>query len=374
MSETPSHNPAEEEHQEAESPIIQANRERIKAIHAKLSPEQLIFADQLIAIGAVTGAEENVFEFVSGISPEQCVSFLKFTEGKNKVWSENTLKEKMEFFQQNYAFPLNDKEATAILESQPESINYAEAKKLGLEANILRGSEAARKLLQAIANPEVAKRTIDITTPAGQKAFVKQWKENCPNLPMPCVPPKDFWYLTRLSQNRIISNLEGDNQPEPPRFEDNEILFVDNWQEQDYDSTEAASSHHSKLLQVLLGNDSTVNISREAIDQALWKGDPALRQPTTIHLEVLKKFGCDPAKFELRLIRQDEYARLASAKGLGQKNLWTNFDDYFLGDDGARNGLVGGYRAVGGPSDVGSDWRGDAGSRLAVRLVLSRKR
>lgn len=365
MSEPPKPHPHEEE-----SPITKANRERIKAIHASLSSEQLVFADKLLQIAAVIGAEENVFEFAGSISPEHCVAFLNFVHGQNKVWSEKVLKEKMKFFQNNYSLPLTDQEAVAILESQSETINYPEAKKLGLEANILRGSEAAGRLLQ-----EVTNHTINITTPAGQQAFVRRWKTECPDLPMPCVPEKnDFWYLTNLSQNRIISNLEGDNQPVAPRFEDKEILFIDNWQEQDWDSQKASSSHKSKLLEALLGNSSTVNISRETIDAALWKGDPALHQPTIKHLEILKKLGCDPKQYELHLIRQDEYARLASAKDWGKKNLWTNYDNYFLEGDGARNGLDGGRRALGGPSYVDYNWRVGARDGLSVRLVLSRKR
>ncbi|MEK7625386.1 MAG: hypothetical protein AAB467_03480, partial [Patescibacteria group bacterium] len=275
----------------------------------------------------------------------------------------------------NYSLPItDDKEAIAALQIQTETrdINYLEAKRLGLEVNMIRGSEAARRLLG-----EVTDKTINITTKKGQKAFVDQWKKECPNLPMPCVPPNDFWYLTQISQSRIISNLEVSgqraNQPAAPHFEKDEVLLVDNWTEQDYSSPEAALSHQSKLLEALLGTGSTVNISREIIDNALWEGDPSNREPTEQHQKILKQLNCDPKQLELRLIRQDEYARLAPAKQFGQKNLWTNFDNYFLGDDGDRYGLSGGYHGFGGPSCVGSDWRGYAHDYLAVRLVLSRK-
>ena len=253
-----------------------------------------------------------------------------------------------------------------------KDINYLEVKKLGLESNIISGSKAAERLLQ-----EVINNKINITTDEGKEAFIDQWKKDCPNIPMPCVPPNAFWYLTNLSQNRIISNLDnlpaGTNLPATPRFQEDETLFVDNWKEQDYNSPDAASPHRSELLNALLGDPSTVNIQRQTIDEALWDGDPANRQPTKKHKEILKQLGCDPKEFEIRLIRQDEYARLAPSKGWGQKNLWTNFDNYFLEDDGDRRGLSGGYRDHGGPSRVNYYWRARAADFLSVRLVLSRK-
>lgn len=122
-----------------------------------------------------------------------------------------------------------------------------------------------------------------------------------------------------------------------------------------------------------MGQDSTVNIKRQDLDKALWKGDPAQRIPTDKHKTLLKKLGVDPDQFELRCMRQDEYARGATAHSWGQKNLWTNFGHYFLGDDGARHGLSCGHRDLGGSSRVGSSWRGSVNDYLSVRLVLARK-
>ena len=45
---------------------------------------------------------------------------------------------------------------------------------------------------------------------------------------------------------------------------------------------------------------------------------------------------------------------------------------YFLEDDGDRNGLNGGNRENGGPSDVDNTWRDNANENLSVRFVLSR--
>ncbi|MBI5230289.1 MAG: hypothetical protein HY981_03275 [Candidatus Magasanikbacteria bacterium] len=74
----------------------------------------------------------------------------------------------------------------------------------------------------------------------------------------------------------------------------------------------------------------------------------------------------------LRHIAQDEYARLALSKAWGQKALWTNFNNYYLEDNGARKGLVGGDCGNGG-CYIGCP-RGYAGGDLAVRLVLVRNK
>lgn len=123
-----------------------------------------------------------------------------------------------------------------------------------------------------------------------------------------------------------------------------------------------------------MNHESTVNIKRQDLDAALWQGDPANRIPTPKHKELLTSLGLNPTQYELRPIRQDEYARLAQEKAWGQKNLWTNFDHYGLEGDGARRGLLGGRAVHGGPSDVGDYSRGSASGYLAVRLVLAPRR
>ncbi|MEK7625633.1 MAG: hypothetical protein AAB467_04800 [Patescibacteria group bacterium] len=357
-------------------------------IRSSLSHNYLVYGDYQKEQGRTTLTDDQKFlEFIGTLNPAYTKFFNQRLEENLKLANPDGIKKyeelqsifadyenKLASLRANYSLPItDDKEAIVALQIEfGNNINYREAKRLGLEVNIIRGSEAANRLLQ-----EVIGKTINITTKKGQKAFVDQWKKECPNLPMPCVPPNDFWYLTQISQSRIISNLEVSgqraNQPAAPHFEKDEVLLVDNWTEQDYSSPEAALSHQSKLLEALLGTGSTVNISREIIDNALWEGDPSNREPTEQHQKILKQLNCDPKQLELRLIRQDEYARLAPAKQFGQKNLWTNFDNYFLEGGGVCSGLNGGFRAYGGPSRVDSYQRVLPRGDLAVRLVLSRK-
>ena len=313
-------------------------RERIRPAYDKLSPEQSVLQDKLLEFSMVKESDMEHFKSVYTLGPKQVDSIIKSLDRDKKIW---------------------------------QGIDYAKAKELDLELNFIPGNEFAERLLL-----EVIDKKIDITTDEGRKIFVDQWNKECPYLPMPCVPPNDFWYLEQLSQTptRIIANRgkRKINQPAIPNFAEDEILFVDNWQEQDFGTAEATESHHSKLLEALLGDSSTVNISRETLDNALWSKNPANRQPTKKHQEILKQLKCDPKEFELRPIRQDEYARLATSYGWGQKNLWTNFDNYSL-EGGGRFGLDGGYRYNGGASGVDYSRRGNASGDLSVRLVLSRK-
>ena len=286
--------------------------------------------------------------------------------------------------------------------------NEREAKRLGLEAMELSAYPEADKLISRILESYTGTDKIDISTQAGQNKFCEEWNRLVPGLPPPCVPTEgmwkkmkffkgkdypasitktkgNFWYLNQLKAEKIITNLldiqKPDGSPMPnkianPRFGEAEFLLVDTWEERDFSASDAATVHTSALLKELLGGTSkisTVSIKRETIDAALWEGDPAGRKPTDKHKEILKKLGINITEYELRLIAQDEYARGAVTRGWGQKELWTNFDHYFL-EDVARHGLAGGYRGHGGPSDVDCRWRVGAISDLAVRLVLSRKR
>lgn len=263
--------------------------------------------------------------------------------------------------------------------------NKTEAHILGLEQMEVPVYQDAQRLIEQIID-----KTIDISTTAGKTQFVQAWQSQCPDIPMPAVlkntadaivtaladadlSKSDFWYLTQLQSGKIITNLEGHNQPAIPQFDKREVVLVDSWTETDYNAPDAAAKHTSKLIKQLMGQDSTVNIKREDLDAALWKGDPAKRIPTDKHKALLQKLGVDPTQFELRCIRQDEYARGAGSNNWGQKILWTNFDHYFLEDGGARCGLSGGYRDGGGSSSVDCNWRDDTNGDLAVRLVLSRK-
>lgn len=259
--------------------------------------------------------------------------------------------------------------------------NEAEVRRLGLERLDLAGNVKADILMEM----NISGR-IDINTPEGRKKFVEAWRTDCADIPMPCVPDRngdwskgDYWFLKQLKEGRIVSNLSGNAKKVLPNYGQHEILLMDSWQECDWNASDAAVKHRSTLLGELLGEDgsdhkrSVVNIKRKDIDDALWQGDPALRIPSAKQKEIIIKLGLNPADFVFSLMDQGAYARGAVSQGWGQKNLWTNFDHYFLEVDGVRSGLLGGYRDGGGPSFVGCDWRVSSHASLAVRLVLSRK-
>ena len=272
----------------------------------------------------------------------------------------------------------------------PASFEYneTEALRLGLEKLEIRAYPLAQRLIE-----QVVDNSIDITAPQAQEQFVRAWFSANPDLPPPCVPNEklwnelypdkpyppgidkkagDFWYLTQLKSRKIVQNLEGAPQSAMPQFNKDEVILVDNYTETDHNAKDAKQKHKSPLLKELLGAESTVNIKRQVLDAKLWQGDPADRIPTDKHREILEKLGVNPNEFKLRCVRQDEYARAANDQAWGQKALWTNYDHYFLRDDGDRHGLDGGSAGFGGPSKVDNDWRDRANDALAVRLVLSR--
>lgn len=288
------------------------------------------------------------------------------------------------------------------------SFNEREAKRLGLEPMRLESFPQADALIGRLFLEPNEQGFIDIINSAGQDEFCQEWGRLMPTVPPPCIPREaiwknmsifrgviypvninkadgNFWYLKQLKSKKIITNLADKhtlagaalpNQNARSHFGEAEFLLVDAWEEKDYNVADASVAHTSSLLRELLGGQanktSTVNIKRESLDAALWDGDPADRKPAAKHKEILVKLGVDPSNYELRCISQDEYARGSVAKNWGKKELWTNFDNYFLGG-GARYGLAGGCRSSGGAAIVDYYWRGPAYSTLAVRLVLSRK-
>ena len=289
------------------------------------------------------------------------------------------------------------------------SFNEREAKRLGLEPMRLESFPEADALIARLFLKPNEQGFIDIANRAGQDKFCEEWNKLVPTVPPPCVPSEavwkkmqifrdvaypvsinkvegNFWYLKQLQSGKIIINLTDKHAPDgatlpnqkaDTRFAEAEFLLVDDWEEKDCTAADASAAHTSALLGELLGGQadkiSTVNIKRERLDAAVWDGDPADRKPTAKHKEILVKLGVDPNNYEFRYISQDEYARGSAAKDWGKKALWTNFDNYFLEDDGDRNGLNGGYRDDGGASYVSYSWRGGAFPHLSVRLVLSRK-
>jgi hypothetical protein len=247
------------------------------------------------------------------------------------------------------------------------SLNEQEARRLGLERVEIKGSLEAQDLIARVFD-QSRSDAFDVMTKTGQKAFNDAWQKNCPNI----LPPNgsDFWYLKQLQAGTIISNLDLNNpQHAHPHFDQPSILWMQDWQEEDYINA-AFQKTSSPLFQELLGTSSVVKISRTTIDQALWTGDPSQKTKTPKHTELIKNLGLDPRDYHFRLVRQDEYARLAgSGENFGNSNLWTWFDDYQF--EGERvYGLVGGSRDYGGASNVADNSRGHAYGNIAVRLVL----
>ena len=262
-------------------------------------------------------------------------------------------------------------------------INEAEARRLGLERVEVEGNPAAQDCIARIFDQTRTDKfdilnTDNIKSSSAIHQFVTAWQQAAPNIPVPCVAGQYENYIKRLAEGNIISNLDVNNKKiSPPRFEKSSVLWMEDWNEGNWDETTFKKTTSPLLTELgVKQNDGklatgVVDISRIAVDAALWiGGDPLSKIKTQKHTALITKLGLDPAHFNFRLIRQDEYARLRGAgKNFGNSNLWTWFDDYWVGGAGVR-GLHGGHRGRGGASYVGYDSRDDAGGSLAVRLVL----
>ncbi len=269
------------------------------------------------------------------------------------------------------------------------SINETEARRLGLERVEVQGNPAAQKVLARIYGQPIFNKLDILTRDAGNsiaaiQQFGAAWKKAAPNIPLQYGTQNGRFtvhdgYHRRLAEGNVISNLDKDNKKVSlPRFDEPAVLWIENWKEVSIDD-EAFDQTTSPLLTALDvkqkdGQSATgvVNISRIAIDEALWTGDPSDRTKTPKHTALITKLGLDPAHYNFRLIRQDEYARLAGAgKNFGNKalGLCTWFDDYAVEGDEVE-GLCGICYFDTDDYIVRSKSRDYAAEFLAVRLVL----
>ncbi|MEK7625631.1 MAG: hypothetical protein AAB467_04790, partial [Patescibacteria group bacterium] len=159
---------------------------RLNNIRNSLSTDYLAYGDLLLEQGKKTPIDDRKFlEFIGTLNPAYTKFFNQRLEENLKLANPDGIKKyeelqsifadyenKLASLRANYSLPItDDKEAIVALQIEfGNNINYREAKRLGLEVNIIRGSEAANRLLQ-----EVIGKTINITTKKGQKAFVDQW-------------------------------------------------------------------------------------------------------------------------------------------------------------------------------------------------------
>lgn len=290
---------------------------------------------------------------------------------------------------------------------EPFGYDKKEAEFLGLEELKIKGDDHAQDIIEQIMSGGGDKDIED---------FFREWGKKCPDIAFPCVlknrdgeiitelpDPKDrpddgadeaivsayyrnyadysqsrIWYFRDwLPYQRIIENLTGIPRVAIPGFNQNEVVLVDSWEEAK--PKDRAQKHVSALIKELRGNDSVENISRPELDAALWQGDPGDRVPTEKHKEILARLKLDPNEFEIRPIRQDEYARVATEKGWGQQNFWVLFDHYQFeegrgvggGDFKGRSNLVGGHCGAGGSSSVFVSRYNEPIN--AVRLVIARR-
>jgi hypothetical protein len=256
--------------------------------------------------------------------------------------------------QYNYSvFPALTKKSEEVKEclkqTNFENINFQEAERLGLKLVFIRKVESAQELIKQVLSGDIDMNVRNGTMARKiEQRFIRRWKKQNPFLSPPCTQTAggdSLWYLGALQQKMIVSNFDfGEARiPAIPKFDQDEAIFIDNRKEQDYAAI--IKPHPSELIKALFDEGAnTANITRRMIDNALWvNGDPTpnTRQPTVKHKAILKKLNCDPEQIELRLIRQDEYARVVHSKQFSQKNFPIHLDNYYSYNGDEYDGLVG---------------------------------
>ena len=265
----------------------------------------------------------------------------------------------------------------------------------------------AHRLMERILQNARNAGSININNRSGKQNFCIEWRRIAHPVPLPCVPPKvlfehfypgeeypdefvnqtdgDFLYLESLVHDAVVRNI-ADDQPyaenvAEPDFESGLNIYVMDWKEIDMDTKDRkgrvvleSSDYTSPMLKALGIEEDGIMFSRNEIDRALWFGDPGERIPTEKHEKIIKDMHLSTHDWALRLIRQDEYSRLAGVKGWGRKKVHTHFDNYLIKDknNGMRFGLCGGDIRGGGPSHIGNVDREE--EKLPVRIVLAHKR
>lgn len=121
----------------------------------------------------------------------------------------------------------------------------------------------------------------------------------------------------------------------------------------------------SSRLLVTLGIPRRKAVSRMFIDKALLRnGVPFLRDG----------LGLDPQEFRVVCIPPDVYARVGISLQWGRtERLWTHFDGYQVGKEGALLALVGGDARFGGVYDLCSIQRDDEREGVILRLAVVRR-
>ncbi|MEK7083843.1 MAG: hypothetical protein AAB932_01260, partial [Patescibacteria group bacterium] len=210
---------------------------------------------------------------------------------------------------------------------------------------------------------------------------IEYWNEHCADLP-PLDKGKNEWFFWLLAMGRLTDTVDGNSRTvvgrrHVPDFGHPEFLLCLDWPEFDPENAEEVARAEAHLGMKIFkeskfssGTDPK-GPKRYEIDITLWEGDCNKRIQTAAMKQVVRELLTreeNPDDFELRLIRYDEYVRVAHDKNYGQKDLLTHFEGYTTGEK--RDGFYGGYRLPGGAIGVGASDRAYA----AVRLVLARKR
>lgn len=265
---------------------------------------------------------------------------------------------------------------------KPFHYDRKKAREYGMEAVEIPAHAKAQELCDKIIAHDSA--FVDGTT-LKNDAIKQYWNIHCQDFPN--MPEKSWWYFENLASGNIADTIDNDSSTTTtkkhiPHFGEPTFLLAMDFPEFDWDNAQQkqqALNHPSmEIVKKLFNKNDLTAITRDEINTVLWTDHDARTQSSEakkIIAELLNTQVNDPDinNYELRLIRQDEYARMEQIKHYGKKKLWTHMDGYSIHEDGKRYGLVGGDRAHGGAAHVVYYWRAYRIDANAVRLVLQRK-
>jgi hypothetical protein len=192
------------------------------------------------------------------------------------------------------------------------------------------------------------------------KELCSQWSSDPTFQPyLPAVPNRaDYWYLIQL----FALDRHVDKKGKPQHFS---LAEKEVWIE-NFTNPQERSPFLSHVCAVAKKDHLTRILPREDIDDIL-------NTFNTIRPSILDSLGLNSEKFSIRLIRFDEYIRIASQFDLVDHEFYTHFDGYRLRPTGKKDGLIGGTSNLGRTSYIDSWWLNQIHHQTIFRCVIAPK-
>lgn len=260
--------------------------------------------------------------------------------------------------------------------------NKEQAREFRLKEVCLEAYPNAQKWIDTASNGEK-----NVHDESNTLSFLATWEKENPGLHIPNTALEytgEFSYFSDMAAGHLYKANDAIKVLYVPEWDNVDMILVEDWVECDYGKVNATGKsvfetedYKSPLIDfdgLELG--TRVGKNRKEIDEALWNSGFAYGEKTDKHKQVLQKLGLDPEEFTIRLIRFEEYVRLAASQKFGEKEINIHFDGYYATPK-SKNfcGLKGEHIDFGSTAGTLSYISlKDSGTTLAFRLVIAREK